>query len=62
MGLWEQLNNPFFNVTAFSYIRNESGSNGFVLSAKQWIENTNLFTSTLQFPSVRFCIRRGGEG
>jgi hypothetical protein len=41
MGLWEQLNNPLFNVTEFSYIRNESGSNGFVLSAKQWIEKTN---------------------
>ena len=40
MGLWEQLNNPVFNVTEFSYIRNESGSNGFVLSAKQWIEKT----------------------
>ena len=40
MGLWEQLNNPIFNVTEFSYIRNESGSNGFVLSAKQWIEKT----------------------
>ncbi len=34
MGLWEQLNNPIFNVTEFSYIKNESGSNGFVLSAK----------------------------
>jgi hypothetical protein len=41
MGLWEQLNNPSFNVTEFSYIKNESGSNGFVLSAKQWIEKTN---------------------
>ena len=41
MGLWEQLNNPGFNVTEFSYIKNESGSNGFVLSAKQWIEKTN---------------------
>jgi hypothetical protein len=41
MGLWEQLNNPVFNVTEFSYIKNESGSNGFVLSAKQWIEKTN---------------------
>ena len=40
MGLWEQLNNPDFNVTEFSYIKNESGSNGFVLSAKQWIEKT----------------------
>ncbi|MCK4979014.1 MAG: KilA-N domain-containing protein [Candidatus Delongbacteria bacterium] len=41
MGLWEKLNNPNFNVTGFSYIRNESGSNGFVLSAKQWISKTN---------------------
>ena len=41
MGLWEKMNNPFFNVTEFSNIKNESGSNGFVLSAKQWIEKTN---------------------
>jgi hypothetical protein len=41
MGLWKQVNNPLFNVTEFSNIKNESGSNGFVLSAKQWIEKTN---------------------
>jgi hypothetical protein len=41
MGLWERINNPGFNVTEFSNIRNESGSNGFVLSSKQWIEKTN---------------------
>jgi len=41
MGLWERMNNPVFNVTEFSNIKNESGSNGFVLSAKQWIEKTN---------------------
>jgi hypothetical protein len=40
MGLWEQINNPGFNVTEFSNIKNDSGSNGFVLSAKQWIEKT----------------------
>jgi len=40
MGLWEQINNPNFNITEFSNIKNESGSNGFVLSAKQWIEKT----------------------
>ena len=40
MGLWEQVNNQLFNVTEFSNIKNESGSNGFVLSAKQWIEKT----------------------
>lgn len=41
MGIWEQINNPNFNVTEFSNIRNESGSNGFVLSVKLWIEKTN---------------------
>lgn len=41
MGVWERLNNPDFNVTEFSNIRNESGSNGFVLSSKNWIGKTN---------------------
>ncbi len=41
MGFWEQMHNPDFNVTEFSYIRNEAGSNGYVLSSKQWIEKTN---------------------
>lgn len=41
MGLWEQLHNPDFNVTEFSNIKNNSGSNGYVLSGKQWIEKTN---------------------
>ncbi|TLV03774.1 KilA-N domain-containing protein [Dyadobacter luticola] len=41
MGLWEQMHNQNFNLTEFSYIKNEAGSNGFVLSSKQWIEKTN---------------------
>lgn len=41
MGLWEKMNNPIFNVTEFRNIKNESGSNGFVLSSRQWIEKTN---------------------
>ena len=41
MGLWEKLHNPGFNVTEFSNIRNESGSNGFVLSSKNWINSTH---------------------
>ncbi len=41
MGIWEKINNPDFNVTEFSNIKTESGSNGFVLSSKQWIEKTN---------------------
>ena len=34
MGIWERLNNPDFNVTEFSNIKNGSGGNGFVLSSK----------------------------
>ena len=41
MGVWEQIHNPEFNITEFGYIKNQSGSNGFVLSAKQWIDQTN---------------------
>jgi len=41
MGSWEQMYNPNFNVMEFHNIRNEVGSNGFIVSAKRWIEKTN---------------------
>ena len=41
LGIWERVNNPDFNVTEFSNIRSETGTNGFILSSKQWIEKTN---------------------
>ena len=41
LGIWERMNNLDFNVTEFSNIRNETGTNGFILSSKQWIEKTN---------------------
>ena len=41
MGLWEQIHNPDFNVTEFRNIKSEAGSNGYVLSSKQWISKTN---------------------
>lgn len=40
-GLWEQLHNPNFNITEFDNIKNESGSNSYVLTSKQWVEKTN---------------------
>jgi hypothetical protein len=40
IGEWEALYNPRFNYTEFGTIRNEAGSNNFVLSVKQWIEKT----------------------
>ena len=41
LGIWEQINNFDFNLTEFSKIRFEAGSNGYVLSAKQWTEKTH---------------------
>jgi len=40
IGAWEQLHNPYFNVTEFSNIKNEAGSNGFILSSTRWIKKT----------------------
>ena len=41
LGEWEILYNPDFNSTEFGRIKNSAGSNNFVLSVKQWLENTN---------------------
>ena len=41
IGLWEQFNNPDFNSIEFDGIKNLSGSNGFSLTPKRWIEKTN---------------------
>jgi hypothetical protein len=41
MGIWERVNNPDFNIVEFNNIKNESGSTGYVLTTKQWIERTN---------------------
>ncbi len=40
LGEWENLYNPAFNYTEFGTIKNKAGSNNFVLSVKQWIEQT----------------------
>ena len=40
IGIWEQLNNPNFNCIDFEAIKNEAGSNGFVMTPKRWIEAT----------------------
>ncbi len=40
LGIWERLNNPGFNPIEFDGIRNQSGLNSFILTAKRWIETT----------------------
>ncbi len=41
LGVWEELNNPDFNLVEFHQIRSDAGSNAFLLSVKQWIAKTN---------------------
>lgn len=39
--VWEEINNPNFNLVELHQIRNELGLNRFIMSAKKWIESTN---------------------
>ncbi len=60
MGVWEQLHNPNFNITEFSNIKNESGSNGFVLSVKTWREKvggTGIIAKAGRYNSGTFAHR-----
>lgn len=41
IGMWEQLYNPNFNCIEFEAIKNASGTNRFILTAKEWCERTN---------------------
>lgn len=40
LGVWEQLNNENFNPIEFDKIKNEAGTNRFVLSIKRWVNET----------------------
>ncbi len=40
LGIWEQLNNPDFKPLEFEGFRKRAGLNSFVLTPKQWIEQT----------------------
>ena len=41
LGLWEEMNNPNFNLMEFHKIKNEAGTNGFIVSSSKWIDSTN---------------------
>ncbi len=41
MGAWEQLYNPDFNLMEFHKIKNEVGTNGFIVSSSMWIKKSN---------------------
>ncbi|WJW81972.1 KilA-N domain-containing protein [Moellerella wisconsensis] len=39
--VWEEINNPNFNLVELHQIKNQIGLNRFIMSAKKWIESTN---------------------
>lgn len=41
MGAWEQLHNPDFNLIEYHKIKNEVGTNGFIVSSSMWIKQTH---------------------
>ncbi|WP_232023525.1 KilA-N domain-containing protein [Thiomicrorhabdus aquaedulcis] len=44
LGLWEKINNEDFNYVEFDGIKNQAGTNSFVLTPKRWIESTNAIS------------------
>jgi hypothetical protein len=40
LGIWEYLNNPTFNRVEFEAVKNESGSNAFVMTPSKWVSLT----------------------
>lgn len=46
LGIWERLHNPAFNPIEFDGIRKQAGLNSFILTAKQWIDNTGAIGLT----------------
>lgn len=40
LGVWENLHNSNFNCIEFDAIKNASGTNRFILTAKEWVERT----------------------
>ncbi len=40
LGIWEIINNPAFNRVEFDTVKNEAGSNAFVLTPSKWIKLT----------------------
>ena len=41
LGIWEEMYNADFNITAYEEIMLEAGLNRFIMSVKQWVSRTN---------------------
>lgn len=40
LGIWEIMHNPDFNRVEFDTVKNEAGTNAFVLTPQRWIQTT----------------------
>lgn len=40
LGIWETVNNPFFNYGEYAIIKSQAGLNSYKISAKDWIAQT----------------------
>jgi hypothetical protein len=40
LGVWESINNAEFNMVEFDHIKNNAGTNRFLISVNQWVEKT----------------------
>ena len=64
IGLWEQLNNPNFNLGELHQIKNEYSTSRFYMSVNQWIKRVNAIgikasagrysTGTFAHPDIAF--------
>lgn len=46
LGVWEDINNSDFNRIEFEAVKNQAGSNSFVLTPTKWIKTTNAIGIT----------------
>jgi hypothetical protein len=40
LGIWESINNPYFNYGEFAIIKSQVGLNNYKISVKEWVEKT----------------------
>jgi hypothetical protein len=41
LGIWESINNPYFNYGEFATIKSQVGLNNYKISVKEWVTKTN---------------------
>ena len=50
LGLWEQIHNQTFKLVEFERLKNEAGTNAFVLSPQKWVKRRRILGLATVFP------------